>query len=116
MPIWAQVVAALFGASSTAGLIIQAVVKGREERAARIHGDERADRSDVVLLLTNELAFARTEIARERDAKEQALAKAAALQNELYRLRLDADHAADVAQAAMLAFRQGQARVPDDTA
>jgi hypothetical protein len=47
-----------------------------------------------------------------RARSERAEEKVDELQLELMTLMRDADHAADVAQAALLAFRQGKAEAP----
>lgn len=114
MPAWAAVLIALIGTSTTAASLILGIQKARDDRAARQATDARADRTDVITVLTNDRDFWRSEALRERQSALDEREKREAAERELLSVVKDADHVADVAQAAMLAFRRGEARVPHE--
>jgi hypothetical protein len=102
MPVWAQILLGLFGASGAIGTIVLGILKAKDDRLVRQETNTRADRSDIVTMLTNDVQYWRARSERAEEKVDQ-------LQAELMSTVRDADHAADVAQAALLAFRQGKA-------
>ena len=102
MPVWAQILLGLFGASGAIGTIVLGILKARDDRVARQETNTRADRSDIVTMLTNDVQYWRARSERAEEKVDQ-------LQAELMSTVRDADHATDVAQAALLAFQQGKA-------
>ena len=99
---------ALIAAAGSIGTVILGVLKAREDRSARIDSGTRQERVDALALVTNDRDFWRAEASKER-------ARADKYQEELFRVMADADHVADVAQAALLAYRTGKAQIPDVT-
>ena len=108
MPWWLQVITIIGTASGTIATVILGVQKARHERQSQREQNSRADRNDVITLLTDDRNY-------WRSRSEKAEAKVEALQQELNAVALSADHATDVAQAALLAFRRGTAKVTNES-
>ena len=90
-------------ASGGLWVVVQEVLKTRAARKLQTATDTRADRVDVVTMLTSDRDYWRSEANRERQRADEANARCDAIQRQFNAVVTDSEHLADVAQAAILA-------------
>lgn len=96
---WQTALVTLAALVTSLGTVYLGIQKGREDRAKRLSDTSEAGTDRAVAVLTTELAY-------WRDRAEKQEARAEELQQRLFTMMTDADHAADVAAAALLSYRQ----------
>jgi uncharacterized membrane protein YgaE (UPF0421/DUF939 family) len=101
MPWWAQLLTFIGAVSGTIATVVLGIQKARYDRATQKTQHARDDRADVIAYLTDDRNFWRAKCEKLEQEKAE-------LQQQLNVVLKDADHATDVAQAALLAFRRGR--------